>query len=360
MNVYYAKVENVAEENPSIISCSILGEDGKSWGEGQPVVYTSPFSRIDGFITKGGMTAFPQRGDHCLIIKPSNANILFYMASVPYPSASTTDSNVDDTPKDLDMNLLDPFKRSWSIQDDVGGIIEYRDAANDHDTNTYVQVRSNPSTFTMNRKVKHESIYTRVKGGETHTVMTGPDNEVSPNGAGFLRTQAQNNMEHISLYGTIKVQAEAEARKIKIVNYGSPLVATDEKKAGDIDIESFHNTVNIRGGVSAANSAPKVGVFVQAGIGSGGSPVGALAGKSIIQVNSAGKVQVLAGSQGIEVYSKGKIDMKADGPIKIQGSRIDLNPNSPVVVTPETNNLNDQVVEANQGTDGLITGGFGE
>ena len=98
-------------------------------------------------------------------------------------------------------------------------------------------------------------------------------------------------------------------------------------------------------------------VFVQAGIGSGGNQIGALAGKSIIQMNSAGKVQILAGTQGIEIYSKGKIDMKADGAIKIKGSRIDLNPSQDFTITPQKNNLSDKVDEANQNTGGLVTGG---
>lgn len=358
MRLLTAIVESQYDPNdPTALICRLIGSEFKNL-QGVPVLMVSPFSTS---MTGAGMTAYPQRGDMVLIAQADNDTSFFYMGTVSGLKRQDLRNGLFNYPSDKELMELDPFKRTISIRDNKDGILTFTDKANDVSMRSFVKLSSGTTSMTMNRQPGMEAYHVRLSNGETYHKMDGPGNLMSNEGPGSSKLQAEFNNTVNTQRGTIKIKAQSLAREIKITNYGifapaSPLfgVKVPDIKNGDIDIESWHNTINLRTyGGSLLSNPIRTGVFIGAGITTIGTPDPVAAPKACIQLNSAGIVQVFAGVQGIDLNSLGPINMKSASMINMQAPMINLNPPIPPVVVPVIPNINAQAIAAQGAGAGL-------
>lgn len=336
--------------DPTVMICRLIGSQFKDL-EGVPVLYVSPVSRS---MAGGGMTAYPQRGDMVLVSQADNDTSFFYMGTVTGMKRSDLEKGLFNYPSEKELMELDPFKHSITIRDNKDGILAFTDKANDVSMRSFVKLSSGLTNLTMNRQPGQEAFHVRMVDGETHLKMCGPGNLMGLEGPGSVKLQAEYNNTLNTQRGTVKVKAQSLAREIKITNYGiftpySPLFGAKvpDIKNGDIDIESWHNTINLRTyGGSLLSNPVRSGIFLGAGITTIGTPDPIAAPKACIQLNSAGIVQIFAGIQGIDINSLGPINMKAATAINMQAPFINLNPPIPPVVIPIIPNINAQAIAA--------------
>jgi len=351
MKLFTAIVESQYDPtDPTCIICRLIGSQFKDL-QGLPVLMVSPFSRS---MAGGGMTAYPARGDMVLVAQADNDTSFFYMGTVSGIKRSDLRKGLFNYPSDKELLELDPFKHTISIKDNKDGILSFTDKVTDTSMRSFVKLSSGTTNLTMNRQPGQEAFHVRMVNGDTHLKMCGPGNLQATEGPGSSKLQAEYNNTINTVRGTVKVKANSMAREIKITNYGifspySPLFGAKvpDIKNGDIDIESWHNTINIRTfGGSLLSNPIRTGVFIAAGITSIGTPDPRAALKACVQINSAGIVQIIAGLRGIDINSLGPINMKAATAINMQAPFINLNPPIPIPFIPEIPNVNAQAIAA--------------
>jgi len=356
MNLFTAVVETEADPtDPTCIVCRLIGSEFDQ-GQGVPVVFTTPYARTLG---GGGMTAYPQRGDIVLVATADNDNSFFYMSTIVGVRRRDLREGYYNYPSDKELNELDPFKATISLKDNKQGILSFTDKANDKMMRSFVKLSSGMTNLTMNRQPGMEAFHVRMVNGETSLKMCGPGNIKDLEGPGSVKLQAEYNNTLNTQRGTVKIKAQSLAREIKITNYAtfapfSPLFGAKvpDIKNGDIDIESWHNTINLTTyGGSPLSNPVTTGIFLRAGITTVGTPNPLAAPTACIQLNSAGIVQIIAGVRGLDINSVGPIAMKSTTAITMHAPAIALNPPTPPVIQPVIPNVNAQAV-AVQGAGG--------
>ena len=331
--------------DPTIIWCRIIGSD-LDVDEGVPVLYTSPVNRTH---AKGGLTAYPMRGDLVLIASADNDASLFYLSTVTGISKDKLEQGIDNYPSDEKLMSHDIAKRSISLRDNIGGVIELVDKSSDLVRKSYVKLANGPESITLNRQYQNESIHLRTRGGDTQIRMNGPRKFSGvDHGPGSLLVQGERNTVLKTKKGNLRVEAAAEARSIMIKNnaYFVGLNANaSDPFSGSVSIESLHNQICLRTygfGIPSPGapypSNPWSGIYLQAGLLPGPvpspAPIPPTAG--VIQSHAAMTNQMLCGegagfgismdniTQTMTIQAPGGININTGGALNLNGTAVNL------------------------------------
>jgi len=273
MNLFTALVTSVFDPlDPTLIHCKIIGSDAGG-GDSLPVLYTSPFNRSK-YIQKmggGGLTAYPTKGDLVLIAQADNDPSLFYMSTITAVGQQELEEGIENYPSDERLSELDGLKRTISLRDNMGGVLELVDKSSDTVRKSYVKLADGPDAITLNRQYQNESIHLRTRGGDTQIRMNGPRKFSGvDHGPGSLLVQGERNTVLKSKKGNVRVEAAAEARSIMIKNnaqfIGMNVSNATDPFSGQVTVESLYNQICLRTYGYGPFANPFNGIFLQAGI----------------------------------------------------------------------------------------------
>ena len=257
--------------DPTMIHCSIIGSD-EDGSFSEPVLYTSPCNRSQYLEAGGaGLTAYPSRGDLVLIAKADNDSSYFYMSTVTGATPEDLEKGIRNYPSDKNIATLDTNKKSLSLRDNVGGVVEFVDKSNNTSRRSYVKISDGPDNITLNRQYQNESIHLRTRGGDTQIRMNGPRKFSGvDHGPGSLLVQGERNTVLKSKKGNVRVEAAAEARSIMIKNnaqfIGMNVSNATDPFSGQITMESLYNQICLRTYGYGPFASPFNGIFLQSGI----------------------------------------------------------------------------------------------
>lgn len=354
MKIYTAIVTSVFDPlDPTLIHCRIIGSD-LGGDEGVPVLYTSPFSRSK-FLESGGggLTAYPTRGDLVLIAQAANDYSFFYMSTVTAVGQQDIEEGIENYPSDNKIVTHDSYKRTISLKDNLGGVLELVDKSSDTVRRSYVKLSDGPDAITLNRQYQNESIHLRTRGGDTQIRMNGPRKFSGvDHGPGSLLVQGERNTVLKSKKGNVRVEAAAEARSIMIKNnaqfIGMNVSNATDPFSGQVTVESLYNQICLRTYGYGSFSNPNNGIFLQAGL----TPIVAVPEPSVkaryplggtVQTHAANINQMIAG--GPAPYPGIRVD-GSTGVVDIQGSVINLNAVGAVNINGLTVNFQNAVTGA--------------
>jgi len=352
MKLFTAIVTNVMDPfDPTIIYCRIIGSDMES-DDGIPVLYTSPFSRNNALGSGGGLTAYPSRGDLVLIAQASNDASYFYMSTVTAIGRQDLEEGLDNYPSDEKLSTMDTAKRTISLKDNIGGVVELVDKSTDSLRRSYVKISDGPDAITLNRQYQNESIHLRTRGGDTQIRMNGPRKFSGvDHGPGSLLVQGERNTVLKTKKGNIKLEAAAEARSIKITNYaqfiGANVSNATDPFSGQITMESLYNQICLRTYGYGPFANPNNGIFLQAGLAPASLVPASLPSGGIVQTHGAWTNNMLCGEGvafGISMNNVNKtmtiqapagIAINTGGIVSINGLTVNLQ--DPLNIYPATN-----------------------
>lgn len=329
--------------DPTMIHCSIIGSD-EDGSFSEPVLYTSPCNRSQYLEAGGaGLTAYPSRGDLVLIAKADNDSSYFYMSTVTGATPEDLEKGITNYPSDKNIATLDTNKKSLSLRDNVGGVVEFVDKSNNTSRRSYVKISDGPDNITLNRQYQNESIHLRTRGGDTQIRMNGPRKFSGiDHGPGSLLVQGERNTVLKSKKGNVRIEAAAEARSIMIKNnaqfIGMNVSNATDPFSGQITLESLYNQICLRTYGYGQNSNPNNGIFFQAGL----TPIVATPDTSVpatggvIQSHAAYTNNMLCGNgQGFGISMNGAtgrmtiqapagININTGGDLNINGTAVNL------------------------------------
>ena len=309
---------------PSELICHIIDSTEGSFTF---VKYTSPFNSIlpDG----AGLTGYPQKNDLVLIVKPSNGNEWYYMSTIVGVDVTDDDGFVVNSAKGSAIDPTDTRMRSVGLKGNAGQHLEFVDKASDSTKTQGISLTDGTAgRLTMvkglNASVNMESGYdTRVK-------LTKGDNSASyQNAPDTLLAEAKGNTTLKSRAGALRLTVGSTGRKINITNWASRYAMRAgvwDIDAGDIDILSARNSVNIRAMSFLPTDLPSVYIEANRVI-----PL------SVVQIRAGGKIDLIAsaavpGTGGISLSTTGDIKLNAGGMVYINGTQVHLN--SPLGAVP--------------------------
>jgi hypothetical protein len=329
--------------DPTMIHCSIIGSD-EDGSFSEPVLYTSPCNRSQYLEAGGaGLTAYPSRGDLVLIAKADNDSSYFYMSTVTGATPEDLEKGIRNYPSDKNIATLDTNKKSLSLRDNVGGVVEFVDKSNNTSRRSYVKISDGPDNITLNRQYQNESIHLRTRGGDTQIRMNGPRKFSGvDHGPGSLLVQGERNTVLKSKKGNVRIEAAAEARSIMIKNnaqfIGMNVSNATDPFSGQITLESLYNQICLRTYGYGQNSNPNNGIFFQAGL----TPIVATPDASVpatggvIQSHAANTNNMLCGTGAgfgismngatgrMTIQAPAGININTGGDLNINGTAVNL------------------------------------
>ena len=298
---------------PSELLCHILET---SEGSFESVKYTSPFNNVlpDG----GGFTGYPQKDDLILIVQPSNSyGDWYYMSTVVGVDVTKDDNFVVTSTKGAEvLDAKDTRMRSVGLKGNAGQHLEFVDKASD---STKVQGVS-PTDGTAGRLTMVKGLNASVNlesGDDTRIKLTKGDNSQSyQNAPDTLLAEAKGNTTLKSRAGALRLTVGTTGRKINITNWASRVAnraGVWDIDAGDIDMLSARNSVNIRAMSFLPTDLPSV--YIEAN---------RVIPTSVVQIRSGGRIE-LNSNLSIELTTLGVIRLNATGGVYINGSTVNLN-----------------------------------
>ena len=310
---------------PSELICHILESTEGSF---ESVNYTSPFNNVlpDG----GGFTGYPQKNDVVLIVQPGNDNEWYYMSTVVGVTVTDDDGFVVNSAKGSAIDPTDTRMRSVGLKGNAGQHLEFVDKASDSTKTQGISLTDGTSgRLTMvkglNASVNMES------GDDTRVKLTKGDNSASyQNAPDTLLAEAKGNTTLKSRAGALRLTVGSTGRKINITNWASRYAMRAgawDIDAGDIDILSARNSVNIRAMSFLPTDLPSV--FIEAN---------RVIPTSVVQIRSGGRIE-LNSNLSIELTTLGVIRLNAAGGVYINGTTVNLNnPAFDVAAPPSLSN----------------------
>ena len=193
------------------------------------------------------------------------------MSTVTAVGQQELEEGIENYPADNRLSTLDSLKRSVSLRDNIGGVIELVDKSNETIRRSYVKISDGPDNITLNRQYQNESIHLRTRGGDTQIRMNGPRKFSGvDHGPGSLLVQGERNTVVKTKKGNLRLEAAAEARSIKITNnaqfVGMNVSNATDPFSGQITMESLYNQICLRTYGYGQFSNPNNGIFLQAGL----------------------------------------------------------------------------------------------
>ena len=297
---------------PSELVCQILGS---TEGLNNTVKYTSPFNSTapDG----GGFTAYPQKDDIVLIVQPSNDEEWYYMSTVVGVNITEEQGFSYNTTKGAAIDPKDTRMRSVGLKGNAGQHLEFVDNATEDSKTTGVSLTDGVGGRVSMVKGLNSSVNMEA-GNDTRIKLTQSENSASfQNAPDTLLAEAKGNTTLKSRGGALRLTVGSTGRKINITNWASrvsPMRAgVWDIDAGDIDILSARNSVNIRAMSFLPTDLPSV--YIEAN---------RIIPTSVVQIRSGGRIE-LNSNLSIELTTLGVIRLNATGGVFINGSTVNLN-----------------------------------
>ena len=320
---------------PSELICFILNSSDDSY---LSVKYTSPFNNVlpDG----GGFTGYPQENDIVLIVQPSNSDDWYYMSTVVGVDVTKDDNFIVNPPKGSTIAEGDNRMRGVGLKGNAGQHLEFVDKAGESTKTQGVSLTDGAGGRISMVKGPNASVNmeagpdTRIKltqGDNTASIVRPPDS---------LLAEAKGNTTVRSRAGALRLTVGATGRKINITNWASRVAMRAgvwDIDAGDIDILSARNSVNIRAMSFLPTDLPSV--YIEAN---------RVIPTSVVQIRSGGRIE-LNSNLSIELTTLGVIRLNAVGGVFINGTTVNLNnPAFAVALPPSLSNY-----EKSLGTAGI-------
>lgn len=304
---------------PSELLCDIIGG-----AAGEAVKYTSPFNNLD---SKGAaITGYPQINDIVLIVKPSNSEDWYYMSTVVGVEVLEDEGGktrtVSNPPRGA--TVLDPddkrFK-SVGMKGSAGQQLEFLDLEAEP---PFGQPTLDKGVFLNDGdggrlsmvKGPNASVNLETLGGDVKLKLNKNYNSMSWLAPSTLLAKSQGNATVKSNSGALNLVVGPTGRKIEITNWASRFAQSAgafDFDAGDIDITSRRNSVNIKASSLLPSEQPAV--FIEA---SKVNPT------SVVSIRSGGKVEINALTE-LHLNCAGVIKINGLGGVHINGAEVHLN-----------------------------------
>jgi len=308
MKLYKAQVVSIQfHGDPTMFVAEIMGS-----GRIANVNYTSPFNSM--VYGEGGFTAYPREGDVVLISTAENdpEGVYYYMSTVIGRSL-LPESGMPNYPKgSKKFHVGNAAKETIGIADHYGGGLEFVSEGTDGEIVSrrhYSRFYSGNNEVLMDKNPEVEAIIIRTKDDSVKIKMTGPKNSKALLGPNAMSLYSRGNMDIQSHAGDVKMYTHSDGGTITIINMARPDRPTGTPKdvvRGDLNMESLHNSVNIKAHGWLTNAlAPPAKVFIEAQ---------KLKPDALVQVQSGGDLKLFSGSIP---GSQGKTSIVADGDINI-------------------------------------------
>jgi len=325
MEIIKAVVQSSWEPSaPSEISCHRLDAPEEAY---LTVKYTSPFNNVDA--AGGGFTGYPQKDDLVLIVQPSNDSEWYYMSTIVGVNITREKGFVYNTAKGSAIDPEDTRMRSVGLKGNANQHLEFVDKATETTKTQGISLTDgSDGKITMvqgpNSSVNVEAHDARLKLSKTGNLVS------TQNPPATLLAEATGNSTVLSKSGALRLTVGPTGRKINIHNMGSQFASSAgpwDLEAGDIDITSDRNSVNIRALSYLATETPSV--YIEAN---------RVIPTSVVQIRAGGNIDLIAnaavpGVGGISLETTGDIKLLAGGQVYINGTTVNLN--NPEGFTPK-------------------------
>jgi hypothetical protein len=309
---------------PSQLICHILESTPDSW---ETVKYTSPFNNVDA--AGGGFTGYPREGDLVLIVKPSNGNEWYYMSTIVGVDVTTDYDLIVNPAKGSAIDPEDTRMRSVGLKGNANQHLEFVDKATETTKTQGISLTDgSDGKITM---VQGFNSSVNVEAHDARLKLSKSGNSVSTqNPPATLLAEATGNSTVLSKSGALRLTVGPTGRKINIHNMASRFAMKAgpwDLEAGDIDITSDRNSVNIRAMSYLAPENPSV--YIEAN---------RVIPTSVVQIRAGGNIDLIAnaavpGVGGISLETTGDIKLLAGGQVYINGTTVNLN--NPEGFTPK-------------------------
>ena len=314
---------------PGDLVCQIIGmENFDTKTAAIPLKYTSPFNSIDP--AGGGFTAYPQKDDIILIVKPSNDHEWYYMSTVVGVSITEENNIVPNSPKGAEVvHLNDGRYRSVGLKGNASQHLSFPDIATGDSKYTGAVLTDGTSSKISMIRGPNSSI-TVDAGAGTSLKMLQSDNEGSiQNAPDSILMEAKGNNFIKSNAGALSLSVGSTGTKINVSNW-APTVnpmnpGSSNTDNGDVDIKSAANCVNIK---ALGLGIGRPGVFIEAN---------RIIPTSVVQIKSGGRIE-LDSKLSIDITTLGVIRLNGGAGGYINGATVNLN--NPAFGTSTPNSLN--------------------
>jgi hypothetical protein len=314
------------------------------------VIYTTPFNSI--IPGQGGFTAYPRTGDTILVTTTDDEGELTFYYLSTIVSERPSDSSIFNYPKgSTHFGQGNFYKDTVGIRDHHRGGVEfvYENTEGDETRRVnFVKLYGSGNAIKIDRTPEREGIVLKTRDSSVKLKMAGPENDDAEWGPNSMFVKARGNFIAKTLTGSMRISTMVEGNQLHLDNFARSDISAEtlsSAKKGDIDITSWHNSVNIQATSFLPQESPKV--FIRSN---------ALHKDGVIQMRSGGNIEIVANYKNIAsigqnpttgkitIYAGKGIDIIAEtGDINISAKtgNVNLQPlNSPAnTFVPETNNL---------------------
>ena len=315
MRVLKAQVTNLIDiRDPTRFHAEIQGT-----GEIVTVYYTTPYNSM--VFGEGGFTAYPREGDVILVTTTENDPIgVYYYLSTIIGQNLLPESGQANYPKGSKKFMTGNLtKETIAMSDHYGNGLEFISEGSDGGTKgvtrrRYTRLYSGGNQITMDNNPEVQGVIIRTKDDSVKIKMAGPKNIKAMDGPNSLLAYSRGNLKIKSQAGDISMNTHSEGGSINIFNMSRPDLLTGTPRdviKGDLNLESLHNSVNIKAHAFLPAPAPPPKVFIEAN---------KLRPDALVQVHSGGSMNLIAGSTlapSVAPTTPGKMTIIADGDIDI-------------------------------------------
>tara|TARA_R110000787_G_scaffold125493_1_gene236664 strand:+ start:582 stop:1646 length:1065 start_codon:yes stop_codon:yes gene_type:complete len=296
--------------------------------------YTSPFNSI--FPGEGGFTAYPRTGDVILVATADDGSDLeyFYMSTV-VGSFPGLEGALPNYPKGSDKFLTgNSYKDTVGLKDHHNSGVEFvYESSEGGDSGvirrSYAQLYAGSNKIKLTRNIDSEGILIETSDTSPR-VMLRMNNSGNAGGSGpcSFTAKSYGNMNFHTTVGDMKLSNSGNGGVIQIVNFatrdgdGSILESPLNKKKGNVNIDSWHNSININAFAYKPLTPPRVFVRTQP-----------LHRDGVVQLKTGGTIEIVANDLVATVGTNpvsGKITIWASKGIDIFTQTGDINISAPL------------------------------
>ena len=296
--------------------------------------YTSPFNSV--LPGQGGFTAYPRLGDTILVATTDDgADIEYFYISTVVGSLPGTEGAIPNYPKGSNKFLTgNSYKDTVGLTDHHNGGIEFVYESSEGGTpgvtrRNYAQFYAGSNKIKLGRSSDTGGVL--LQTGDTSPrvslKMSGQKNQFGQ-GPNALVANSYGNMYLKSTVGNIKITNSSEGDSISLINMGrrdadgSPVDTPMNRRKGNIDITSMHNSININAHAYLPLTPPKV--FVR---------TSTIHKDGVVQLKTGGTIEIVANDLIATVGTNpvsGKITIWASKGIDIFTQTGDINISAPL------------------------------
>jgi len=296
--------------------------------------YTSPFNSI--FPGEGGFTAYPRTGDVILVATADDGSDIeyFYMSTV-VGSFPGIDGALPNYPKGSDKFLTgNSYKDTVGLKDHHDGGVEFvYESSEGGDAGvtrrSYAQLYAGTNKIKLTRNIDSEGILIETSDTSPR-VMLKMNNSGNAAGAGpcSFTAKSYGNMFFHTTVGNMKLSNSGNGGEISLQNFatrdgdgsseGTPL----NRRKGNVNIESWHNSININAFAFKPLTPPRVFIRTQP-----------LHRDGVVQLKTGGTIEIVANDLVATVGTNplsGKITIWASKGIDIFTQTGDINISAPL------------------------------